>query len=56
MDINTLTITLAFVWAIIWVILPDKVLAKRPLLRKIFFGLGIVLGAAAIFILMTRHA
>lgn len=56
MDINTLTLGAAFLWAIIWVLLPDKVLAKRPASKRIFFALGILLGAAALFILLTQHS
>ncbi len=56
MDTNTLTLAGALIWAIVWVILPDKVLAKRPGLKRIFFGLGILLGGAALVILLTQHA
>ena len=37
MDTNSLILITAFVWAIVWVVLPDKILAKRPTLKRIFF-------------------
>jgi hypothetical protein len=55
MDLNTTTIGAAFAWAIIWVLLPDRILNQRPALKRIFFALGILLGAAALFILLTQH-
>ncbi len=56
MNTNTVTFAAAILWAIIWLFLPDKVLEKRPGLKKIFFGLGILLGGASLFILLTQHA
>ena len=55
MDINTITIGATFVWAAIWILLPEKVLNKRPMLKRIFFGLGILLGAAFLYVLLTGH-
>ena len=56
MNTSTLTLIAAFVWAIVWLLLPDRVLEKRPMLKPVFFGLGILLGAAALFVLLTQHA
>lgn len=55
MDLNTITIGAAFAWAAVWILLPDKVLDKRPVLKRAFFGLGILLGAAFLFVLLSGH-
>ena len=46
----------AFIWAIVWLLLPDRILETRPALKRAFFALGILLGAAALFVLLTQHA
>ena len=56
MNTSTLTLVVAFIWAVIWLLLPDRVLEKRPMLKRAFFGFGILLGAAALFVLLTQHA
>ena len=55
LDNNTLTLAATFIWAILWVLIPDKVMGKRPGLKRIFFGLGILLAAASLFVLLTQH-
>ena len=55
MDVNTLTIGATFVWVAAWILLPEKVLDKRPALKRVFFGLGILLGAAFLYVLLSGH-
>ena len=55
MDLNTVTIGAAFAWAAAWILLPEKVLDKRPALKRAFFALGILLGAVFLFVLLSGH-
>jgi hypothetical protein len=55
MDLNTATIGATFLWAAAWIFLPEKVLNNRPTLKRIFFALGILLGIAFLFVLLSGH-
>jgi hypothetical protein len=55
MDLNTATIGATFLWAAAWIFLPEKVLNNRPTLKRVFFALGILLGIAFLFVLLSGH-
>jgi len=55
MDVNTITIGATFAWALAWVLIPDKTLDKRPALKRVFFGLGILLGIAFLVVVLSGH-
>ena len=55
MDLNTTTIGATFLWAAVWIFLPEKTLNNRPGLKRAFFALGIFLGLAFLYVLLTGH-